>query len=102
MISLARLAGTAPGARVEPKAGPGVVAVADFLFGPEKVEIKAGQKVTWINTDDSPHQVTLTGKGTRTAVMLKGQSVDVLFDGPGVYDYICGLHPNMKGKVEVK
>lgn len=21
---------------------------------------------------------------------------------PGVYDYICGLHPNMKGTVEVK
>ena len=102
VISLARLAGTAPGARVDARAAPGVVAVADFLFGPETVEIKAGQKVTWINTDDSPHQVTLTGKGTRTAVMLKGQSTDLLFDGPGVYDYICGLHPNMKGKVEVK
>ena len=21
---------------------------------------------------------------------------------PGTYDYICGLHPNMKGKIEVK
>jgi plastocyanin len=102
VISLARLNGIAPGAKVQAKSGPGVVAIADFLFGPEKVEIKAGEKITWTNTDDSPHQVTLTGKGTRTAVMLKGQSVDLLFDGPGVYDYICGLHPNMKGKVEVK
>lgn len=24
------------------------------------------------------------------------------FDAAGVYDYICGLHPNMKGSVEVK
>jgi len=24
------------------------------------------------------------------------------FDPPGTFDYICGLHPNMKGKVEVR
>lgn len=23
------------------------------------------------------------------------------FDAPGLYNYICGLHPNMKGSVEV-
>ena len=102
VISLARLNGIAPGAKVEPKAGPGVVAIGDFLFGPEKLEIKAGEKVTWTNTDDSPHQVTLTGKGTRTAVMLKGQSAELTFNEAGVIDYVCGLHPNMKGKIEVK
>lgn len=24
------------------------------------------------------------------------------FDAPGTFDYICGLHPNMKGKVEAR
>jgi len=24
------------------------------------------------------------------------------FDPPGTFDYICGLRPNMKGKVEVR
>lgn len=100
VISLAKLDGSFPQGRVAAKGGAGTVAIADFLFGPEKVEVKAGQTVTWVNTDDSPHQVTITGKGTRTAVMLKGQSQSLSFD-PGSYEYICGLHPNMKGKIEV-
>ena len=34
--------------------------------------------------------------------MLKGQRAFMKFEQPGTYDYICGLHPNMKGKIEVK
>jgi plastocyanin len=103
VISLASLKGTAPGEMAQPKAGPGVVSVAGFLFGPEKVSVAPGATVTWFNADASPHQVTLRGpKPQRTAVMLKGQSVALSFAEAGTYDYICGLHPNMKGSVEVK
>ena len=35
-------------------------------------------------------------------VMLKGQSETLTFDKPGTFGYICGLHPNMKGTIEVK
>ena len=34
--------------------------------------------------------------------MLKGQKQTLRFDSAGTVDYICGLHPNMKGKIEVK
>ena len=103
VISLARLSGTAPGAKVMAKKGPDTVAISEFLFGPEKLEVAKGTYVTWTNTDDSPHQVTVTSAGgLRTEVMLKGQSQTLKFDSPGTIDYICGLHPNMKGKIEVK
>jgi amicyanin len=103
VISLARLAGTAPGAKVTAMAGPDRVAIAEFLFGPEKLSVKRGQYVTWTNTDDSPHQVTIAGEGgTRTPVLLKGQSQALKFTEAGTYDYICGLHPGMKGRVEVQ
>ncbi len=102
VISLARLSGTAPGAPAAKPAGL-TVAIADFLFGPEKVEAKVGQAVNWVNADDSPHQVTISGpNGRRSGIMLKGQSQSLTFDTAGVYNYICGLHPNMKGVVEVK
>jgi len=102
VISLARLSGTAPGAKPAPKSGL-VVAIADFLFGPEKIEAKVGQPITWSNADDSPHQVTLTGpNGRRSGIMLKGQSESLTFNEPGTYAYICGLHPGMKGTIEVK
>jgi len=35
-------------------------------------------------------------------VLLKGQRHTQGFATAGVYEYICGLHPNMKGAVEVK
>ena len=101
VISLAGLAGTAGGAAQRPS-GPGTVAIAEFLFGPEKITVKAGQTITWTNVDDSPHQVTVQGASTlRTPVILKGQTTALQFNDEGTYGYICGLHPNMKGTIEV-
>ena len=101
VISLASLSGTATGAAKRP-AGPGTVAIADFLFGPEKLVVKTGQTVSWTNVDDSPHQVTVQGESTlRTPVVLKGQSTTLTFEYPGTYGYICGLHPTMRGTIEV-
>ena len=103
VISLARLAGTAPGARIQARKGPDTVAIADFLFGPQKLEVPRGTYVRWTNTDDSPHQVTVSSAGgVRSDVLLKGQTAFMKFEEPGTYQYICGLHPNMKGTVEVK
>ena len=102
MISLARLAGKAPGGPVAMKTSPNDVGIAGFVFGPARLTIGSGQSVTWTNGDDSPHQVTLPKSQERSAVLLKGQSHTQAFAAPGVYEYICGLHPNMKGTVEVK
>jgi plastocyanin len=102
VISLARLAGQAPGGPVAMKTSPNDVGISGFAFGPGKLTIGPGQSVTWTNGDDSPHQVTLTKSQERSAVLLKGQSHTQAFAAPGVYEYICGLHPNMKGSVEVK
>jgi plastocyanin len=103
VISLASLRGTQPGEAAAPRPGPGVVSIAGFLFGPEQVTVSAGAPITFVNTDASPHQVTLRGpKPQRTAMILKGQSVQLSIADPGNYEYICGLHPNMKGRIEVK
>lgn len=100
-MSLASLSGTAPGAAVKPS-GPGTVSIAEFLFGPERITVKAGQTITWTNIDDSPHQVTVQGASTlRTPVVLKGQSTSLTFNDVGSYGYICGLHTSMKGTIEV-
>ena len=102
VMSLARLSGTALGAAKKPS-GPGTVAIAEFLFGPETIKVQSGQTITWTNIDDSPHQVTVLGTSTlRTPVVLKGDSTTLRFNEAGAYDYICGLHPGtMKGKIEV-
>ena len=34
--------------------------------------------------------------------MLRAQTGFMKFDAPGTCDHICGLHPDMKGKIEVR
>ena len=77
------------------------VTIRGFVFGPDKLTVALGKAVTWVNADDSPHQVTVKGL-PRSELLLKGQSHSQTFPAAGTYDYICGLHPNMKATVEVK
>jgi len=78
------------------------VRISGFSFGPPRLTAAPGQAVMWINNDDSPHQITLTASKARGPVLTKGQSYSHTFAAAGTYDYVCGLHPNMKGQVEVK
>jgi plastocyanin len=106
VISLAYLKGAKPeqaAGQPRPPAGPGVVDIGNYEFVPAQVMIAAGQPITWVNTDAAPHQISLMGsKPQRTAILLKGQSAQLTIAEPGTYDYICGLHPRIKGKIEVK
>lgn len=101
VISLAKLSGTFPTAAVKPKSGATDVNIAGFQFGPVAMKVAAGQVVTWLNGDDSPHQIEVTGKPLKTGVLLKGQSAALKFDEAGTFGYICSLHPGMKGTIEV-
>jgi plastocyanin len=107
VISLAKLNGSFPKeGQTLVKAGPkgatkGDVNIASFAFLPAKISAMAGKALTFFNSDDTPHQITVTN-GPKTAVFLRGQRASVTFDKPGEYNYICGLHPSMKGTIEVK
>jgi plastocyanin len=47
--------------------------------------------------------VTITGpKAQRSSIALKGQTTHLTLADAGIYDYICGLHPAMKGKIEIR
>jgi plastocyanin len=103
LTNMAKLKGTFPSqAMAKAGGGPQDVAIAGFQFGPGTLKVIAGQKVTWTNADDTPHQITLVGADARRSdVMLKGQSATMQFDAAGNIAYVCGLHPTMKGTIEV-
>jgi len=101
VISLAKLNNTFPGSQTLVKGLKGDVNIASFAFMPAKISATAGKPLTFVNTDDTPHQVSVSG-GPRTAVFLRGQKASLTIDKPGEYNYICGLHPSMKGVIEVK
>ena len=102
VISYPAMAGRTVVAAVQPPAAEAAVKIAGFAFGPAKLTVPAGKPVTWTNADDSPHMIVVQGTPLRTDLLVTGQSASLTFDQTGAFNYICGLHPNMKGTVEVR
>lgn len=102
LTNLAKLAGKFPATAPVAPGGPADVVIRGFSFGPGALKVTAGQSVTWTNVDDSPHQISLVGSvKRRSELILKGQAATMQFDEAGNIAYVCGLHPGMKGTIEV-
>ena len=78
------------------------VAIDNFVFGPERLTVKAGTTVTWTNRDDIPHAVVSKTGLFKSRVMDTDQSYSFTFSTPGTYSYFCSLHPHMTGKIVVE
>jgi plastocyanin len=78
------------------------VDIADYKFAPETIEVDAGTKVTWTNSDATAHTATADDSSFDTGDLDKGDSATVTFDKPGDFTYYCRFHPFMKATVEVK
>jgi plastocyanin len=77
-----------------------VTMAKSYRFDPSRIEIKAGQTVTWTNEDSFTHTVRVEGQDDHT--VDRGKSVSIIFDKPGTYEYECTLHSSdMKGEVIV-
>jgi len=57
--------------------------------------------VVFVNHDDMPHSVVGETIKFHSNTLNTGDSFAFVFDKPGVIVYFCGLHPKMKGKIEV-
>jgi plastocyanin len=75
------------------------VVIDDLAFSPETLTIEAGDTVTWTWRDGAiDHDVS--GDDFQSEVISEG-TFRHRFNEPGTYEYICTLHPNMTGTIEV-
>jgi plastocyanin len=81
--------------------GPAVT-IDNFVFGPERVTVKAGTTVIWTNRDDIPHTVASKDRAFKSKVMDTDESFSFTFPTPGEYSYFCSLHPHMTGTIVVE
>ena len=74
---------------------------------PRDVTVKVGGTVKWTNNESVPHDVTKedgpgadfsSGKGN----MQQGDTYEQTFKDAGKINYVCTIHPNMKGTVTVE
>ena len=86
-------------------AGAGPVATVSMdhnTFIPGEITVVPGTTVTWVNNEAMPHNVADLNKGFRSKILAKDDKFSFTFTTAGEYDYLCLIHPNMKGKVIVK
>jgi len=92
-----------PAPRVSADAKAASIAIENFTFAPNPVEVRAGTTVEWINADDAPHLVVGTDPGSplRSGALDTQDRYAVRLDEAGTYHYFCSLHPHMTGTVVV-
>ena len=94
-------AGCGGAGEAEPVAATKVEMVKSYRFDPKVIEIEAGDTVTWTNDDNFTHTVQVDGQEDHK--VEPGESVEITFDEPGIYEYVCTLHSqDMDGTVIVK
>jgi amicyanin len=79
-----------------------VVTIDNFTFTAPELTVAVGTTVKWVNHDDIPHNVVNKDKLFRSKALDTDDSYSFTFASAGTYDYFCGLHPHMQGKIVVK
>lgn len=83
-------------------AGEVVVAIKNFDYSPMELEIAVGTTVVWKNLDGEPHTIASLDGQFRSQALDQNDSFRFTFDHPGVFKYICSIHPKMKATITVK
>jgi plastocyanin len=78
------------------------VRIDEFTFAPQRVTVKAGTTVTWINGDDVPHTIVASNKLFKSKALDTKDRFSFTFTTPGTYEYFCSLHPHMTGAIVVE
>ena len=73
-----------------------------YRFDPPAIQVPVGTTVTFRNTDNFTHSVSVTGGGFPYLNLAPGESGQITFAEPGEFAYVCTYHTkDMKGKVAV-
>ncbi|MGI8659673.1 MAG: cupredoxin domain-containing protein [Thermoleophilaceae bacterium] len=88
--------------------GASEVSMKGLAFEPADITVKAGDTVTWTNDEAVGHDVTKEGgpgpefSSGDPGGMQEGDTFEQTFDMPGMIEYVCTVHSNMTGTVNVE
>ena len=84
------------------RAADATVSIDNFTFEPQRLTVKAGTTVTWVNQDDIPHALASNAKVFKSKALDTDDKFSFTFATPGIYDYFCSMHPHMTGTIVVE
>ncbi len=76
------------------------VAMQDFTFNPQKITVKKGTTIVFVNHDVAKHTVTSDTGKFNSGDIDSGQNYTLKLDEPGTYPYYCAFHGD-KGGVDM-
>ena len=71
-------------------------------YVPNPVNVQVGATVTWVNDDSVPHTSTSSSGGWDSGNLPPGGRFNFTFRSAGSFNYLCLVHPNMVGTVNVQ
>lgn len=77
------------------------VNIDGFAFAPATLMVAVGTTVTWTNRDEEPHTVAASDGSFHSPGMGTGATFSHTFTDAGTFDYVCSIHPMMRGTVVV-
>jgi len=77
------------------------VTIDGFEFHPPTVTASRGDIIVWSNKDPVPHTATAKDAGLDSAAIKANGSFRFTAARAGRFEYICTLHPTMKGVLVV-
>jgi plastocyanin len=83
-------------------AGTHTVIIEGMRFHPEKIVVRRGEKIKWINEDPFPHTVTAADGRFDSGTIRPDGAWTYVPGKAGEYDYRCTFHPTMKGRLIVR
>jgi plastocyanin len=81
--------------------GEAHLAIDNFTFNPATVTVRIGTTIVWENDDDIPHSIVESTGKFHSAALDTEDKFSFTFNQTGTFEYFCGLHPHMTGKVVV-
>jgi plastocyanin len=101
-LAAAIVAGCGGGGGSSDEPAAGAVSMKGLRFHPQTLAVSVGQTVTWRNDESVDHNVTATkGAGFHSRAFGAGGTYRFTPARAGVVDYVCTLHPGMKGTLLV-
>jgi plastocyanin len=73
-------------------------------FDPETLELSKDEQVTVkiVNNDSTPHDFAIESIDLHTDTIKPGDAVNATFVArEGAAEFVCTLHPDMKGRIEL-
>jgi cytochrome c peroxidase len=85
-------------------AGTLTVDQKNLKFSVRELKIAKGDSIEFTNSDDTSHNITITGAGftANSGLQAPGRPFKAPFVKAGVYKVSCGIHPNMRMTVIVE